>query len=113
MDTGQILEIALKLLSKKSDVVNIINDAVDLWKRVQTVFPKLTGGDTGSTPKYDVKWLQESLNKLGAKLTVDGRYGEATREAVKKFQAEHDLEADGWAGALTTAAIIDALKSAP
>lgn len=109
MDTGQILEIAFKLLSKKSDVINIINDAIDLWGRIQTVFPKLTGAES-ATPKYDVKWLQESLNKLGAKVTVDGRYGEATREAVRKFQSEHGLESDGWSGALTTAAIVEALE---
>jgi putative chitinase len=54
-----------------------------------------------------VKWLQESLNDLGAdpKLLVDGRYGPATRQAVKNFQAAVGIVVDGIAGPVTEAAI--------
>lgn len=54
-----------------------------------------------------VKWLQEALNDLGAepRLVVDGRYGPATSQAVKGFQAAAGIVADGVAGPVTEAAI--------
>lgn len=54
-----------------------------------------------------VKWLQEALNDLGAnpRLEVDGRYGPATRRAVRAFQAIAGLVVDGIAGPVTEAAI--------
>jgi len=54
-----------------------------------------------------VKWLQEALNDLGAdpKLDVDGRYGPATRQAVRNFQAAVGIAVDGIAGPVTEAAI--------
>lgn len=51
-------------------------------------------GDTGS----NVKTLQTKLNKVGYKLTVDGSFGDATKAAVKSFQAKYKLEVDGIAG---------------
>lgn len=55
----------------------------------------------------DVKQLQEALNDLGAdpKLVVDGRYGPATRRAVREFQAAAGIKVDGIAGPVTEAAI--------
>jgi putative chitinase len=55
----------------------------------------------------DTRWLQNALNGLGARpvLTVDGRYGPATTEAVKWFQVFNDLKADGIAGDVTRASI--------
>jgi putative chitinase len=55
----------------------------------------------------DVKRLQGALNDLGAdpKLDVDGRYGPATRRAVREFQAAAGLKVDGIAGPVTEAAI--------
>jgi putative chitinase len=54
-----------------------------------------------------VKGLQKALNDLGADptLVVDGRYGPATRRAVKAFQTAAGLVADGIAGPVTEAAI--------
>jgi putative chitinase len=54
-----------------------------------------------------VKWLQRALNDLGAdpKLIVDGRYGPATRQAVKDFQIVAGIVADGIAGPVTEAEI--------
>jgi putative chitinase len=62
-----------------------------------------------------VKRLQHALNDLGAdpRLEVDGRYGPATRRAVKAFQAAAGLSVDGIAGPVTEAAIrlrLDAIR---
>jgi putative chitinase len=55
----------------------------------------------------DVKWLQQALNDLGTdpRLVVDGRYGPATRMAVKAFQSAAGITADGIVGPVTKAAI--------
>ena len=64
----------------------------------------LSQGDSGSR----VKTLQESLKKLGYYTgTVDGKYGAATTKAVKAFQRDANLYADGKAGAKTLAAIAE------
>lgn len=48
-------------------------------------------GSTGWT----VSQLQLALNRHGAELTVDGGYGPMTRQAVKAWQQQHDLRANG------------------
>ena len=120
MSITDTIKLALSLIGKRDELGSIVVDALALVKKIETVIPDLkttleaataTTQPAASTPLYSVKWLQESLNKLvNAGLTTDGNYGDATKEAVKQFQTAHGLEADGWAGALTTAAIIDALK---
>ena len=60
--------------------------------------------------KFDVRWLQASLNKIGADLKVDGVYGDATRDAVRKFQSARGLDEDGWAGIVTCTKIYEELK---
>jgi len=77
------------------------------------VWPLLKEDDQPAAPweasdeDDDVKWLQQALNDLGAdpKLVVDGRYGPATRRAVRAFQKVAGLVADGVAGPVTEAAI--------
>ena len=62
-------------------------------------------------PQFTTTWIQESLNTLEqAGLTVDGKYGHGTREAVSKYQEKHGLAVDGWAGFETTAHMWDALN---
>lgn len=60
-----------------------------------------------SDPDDDVRSLQRDLNTLGAdpQLEVDGRYGAATRNAVKEFQVAAGIVADGIAGPVTRATI--------
>jgi peptidoglycan hydrolase-like protein with peptidoglycan-binding domain len=45
--------------------------------------------------KSEVESAQTALNKQGANLTVDGRLGPKTREAIKTFQTAHGLKATG------------------
>ena len=51
------------------------------------------------------KTLQRRLNALGAKLTVDGRFGAKTLAAVKKYQRSKGLQADGIVGPKTRKAL--------
>ena len=50
----------------------------------------------------EVKQLQQRLKKLGYLNTEpDGKFGNDTLVAVKQFQVQHDLIADGWIGPQT------------
>lgn len=60
---------------------------------------------SGSYLGYDIATTQRLLNANGASLVVDGRYGPATRAAVRAFQSTHGLAVDGLAGPLTQAAL--------
>ena len=67
-----------------------------------------------------VRTIQTQLNLLkitddtGTALTVDGSYGNLTKQAVTKFQKASNLTADGWAGNVTQAALAQAVaKLAP
>lgn len=51
----------------------------------------------------DVKLVQTYLNNNGAKLTVDGIFGELTTNAVKNFQKANGLSVDGVVGPKTYA----------
>lgn len=57
----------------------------------------LQQGDDGQ----DVKEVQAKLQTLGYSISVDGDFGPATANAVKKFQSEHGLTADGIIGQQT------------
>lgn len=48
-----------------------------------------------------VLMLQKNLNKHGAKLVTDGDYGDTTEAAVRAYQVEAGLVADGVAGTKT------------
>lgn len=62
-------------------------------------YPVLKFGKTG----YYVKELQERLTDVGYTLAIDGRFGLATLEAVKAYQADQGLVVDGKVGPLTWA----------
>lgn len=63
------------------------------------------------TPGTTITWLQESLRLLGYPVAVDGKYGEQTHNAVKRFQHDHKLTEDGWAGPQTVAILRSALEA--
>ncbi len=58
-------------------------------------------GDTGD----GVRALQEGLNRNGAQLETDGRFGPATTSAVENYQRSQNLDPDGIAGPRTLAAL--------
>lgn len=49
----------------------------------------------------DVKAVQQALVQSGASLVVDGLFGPGTEQAVKQFQEQHGLTADGIVGPAT------------
>lgn len=80
----------------------------ELWNNSDVVAlrQKLAFDNEIIVGQYNVEWLQQSLRDLGiAQLEVDGDMGPATIEAVKRFQKLYNLEADGWAGPITSVAI--------
>lgn len=71
-----------------------------------------------SEPAKDTKWLQTSLNTLGAHppLIVDGVVGPLLRAAIAAFQTERGLDSDGLVGPSTMREIehgIDLLAAMP
>ena len=76
---------------------------------VSTILRKGSAGD-------DVRDMQEKLSKLGYSLGrygADGEFGNDTYKAVKQFQKDHGLTADGEAGSTTLEAIDVALYGKP
>jgi hypothetical protein len=68
----------------------------------------LQSGDEGES----VELMQQALAALGYDVgTPDGVFGPGTEEAVKQFQADSGLDADGIAGPATLAALNEALAS--
>ena len=64
-----------------------------------TTYVTLRPGATGDS----VRKLQKALADLKYSVTVDGSYGNGTKEAVTAFQKRNSLTADGLAGAITQA----------
>jgi hypothetical protein len=54
---------------------------------------------------WDVSVLQFLLVRRGAAILIDGHFGRATEQALRRYQRTHGLQADGIAGPLTLAAL--------
>jgi peptidoglycan hydrolase-like protein with peptidoglycan-binding domain len=68
---------------------------------------------SGSSPEY-IRWLQQSLNKImGLRLAEDGQMGPASRSAVRSFQHLAGLTVDGRVGPTTKQALIRAGAASP
>ena len=65
------------------------------------LFDQVSFGSIGSS----VKKLQKQLNQYGANLSVDGIFGEKTKQAVMDFQNAKDLVVDGIVGSKTWGAL--------
>ncbi|MDR7856346.1 peptidoglycan-binding protein [Tissierella sp.] len=74
--------------------------------KTSTSSTKKTSTTSTSTKKAEIKKVQEKLNELGYDCgTPDGVAGKKTTAAVKKFQEDNDLEADGIVGSKTKDAL--------
>ena len=102
---GAKTEAAIKKFQGESGLVadGIVGEKT--WTRLVEVrttpvtpsLPVLRKGSTGE----DVKYLQDLLNHFGSQLTVDRFFGVKTEAAVKTFQGDYGLVADGIVGAKT------------
>lgn len=77
------------------------NEAESSWDRSANVDPTLKRGDHGLA----VKRLTRMLRWLGRMPAVGGTYGPKVEAAVKAFQQDHHLTADGVAGPQTWATL--------
>lgn len=67
-------------------------------KPVFQYFPKSlkdAGYTVGPSGIPEVREIQARLSELGYKVRIDGLPGPATDEALRKFQADHKLDATG------------------
>ena len=78
-------------------------DPVVVWR------PTLRKGDKGEDVEYVQKILADNGYDIG-KAGVDGDFGRATEEAVKRFQRDHGLDPDGIVGPLTYVAFENETK---
>ena len=64
---------------------------------------RLRDGFANKSPhlRDDVKKLQQALKKAGYRVGTDGLFGQGTQTAVKQFQRDRRLVADGIVGAGT------------
>lgn len=99
---GQKTKEAVMAFQKDKDLVVDGIVGANTWAIVDVIYiglsPTLRRGSTGEI----VKHLQRRLNILGfGQLVVDGVFGPATEEAVKKFQQSYNLVVDGIVGKST------------
>jgi murein L,D-transpeptidase YcbB/YkuD len=132
---GDIIGIGFRVISHRDEIMQVwdkvapmirgaSNIAPEIKALIEKVAPDVLNERTasplargaaapGDPQNFSIAWLQQALNTIDdAGLEVDGDYGEATRAAVVAFQQRHSLEADGWAGAGTSAAILAELDKA-
>lgn len=88
LDENQNDEHDWNITASVTDIVQETEDEVDVKR------PVLRKGDHND----HVRFLQGELNKLGAKLKPDGRFGKETEKAVKTFQKLNGLDQDGVVG---------------
>jgi peptidoglycan hydrolase-like protein with peptidoglycan-binding domain len=72
--------------------------SIELQQKLdEGVSPYVATLSVGADALRDVRRLQRRLNALGYlnRLTIDGKYGSSTQDAVSRFQAENNLEPTG------------------
>lgn len=102
-----------KVIEAKSSYYGVVESSISEWDEIgelkgveytdmsEFLYPVLKIGNSG----FDVRCLQECLVKLGYQITVDGKFGPKTEDALKKYQTRNNLNPDGIAGTKTWEAI--------
>ena len=76
-----------------------------IWIEMNNVEREFPGNMARGSRGEDVADVQRLLKVRGAKVLVDGIFGENTESAVKAFQKSKKLKVDGIVGPLTWAAL--------
>lgn len=63
-----------------------------------TRYPRPTLRENGDNDSAQVRHLQQLLNDHKYKVNVDGIFGQKTRDAVKQFQRDRNIDVDGVVG---------------
>ena len=87
------------IMSKYITIMNAVpSDSGDDEEEDPSIYRRtLKKGMTGE----DVTWVQHRLDELGYSLQITNIYDDATFSAVKSFQSQNGLDADGLAGSQT------------
>ena len=96
----------------KTDTPASVNNAVS-YPTPSIVYVMQTVPPTTQVPTWyrngasgpQVEIIQYRLQQFGYPITVDGRFGDKTEEAVKQFQRDHHLLPDGIVGPVTYSAL--------
>jgi len=90
---------------KNGTTYYVMRQYVRVAGREWEIFYGTTELNLGSNNRY-VRYLQQDLKTLGyLSGNVDGKYGSATRTAVRNFQTDQGLGVDGISGPLTKNAL--------
>lgn len=96
--------------------VDMSNWYVEIGKKApekqSNPYKKPTGLVRKGNKGESVKWVQYELNKFGYNLKVDGDFGNLTLNAVRQFQAKHNLVRDGVVGPKTITALTSIVAAA-
>jgi hypothetical protein len=105
-------DVAVSAQGNDDAVTTQVNDAMMLLNksRIDVVLAEGKTAQLGLA-EFDVIRLQEALKKLGHVLPVDGKTGRKTSAALKAFQANAGLPADGVFTTATRDAILKALAN--
>jgi phosphatidylserine/phosphatidylglycerophosphate/cardiolipin synthase-like enzyme/outer membrane protein OmpA-like peptidoglycan-associated protein len=86
-------------------------DESEAWEWMPKLLPagEVSESEVNRNGSEYVRWVQQALNRiLGLQLTVDGDAGVKTRSAIRSFQTQQGLVADGKVGSKTEAALLAA-----
>jgi peptidoglycan hydrolase-like protein with peptidoglycan-binding domain len=96
----------LALIPRWQALISVAVANKALYDETLALAKEIVPGIAAPSSTYSVQWVQESLNKIGYHLDVDGKYGPATKSAIEMFQQDNGLVVDGWAGIETCAALL-------
>lgn len=110
-----------KTIEAKSTQAGVVESNLSKWNEIgelkgveydsmnEFIYPVIRSGNSG----FNVKTLQESLNKLGYQIKADSKFGQETETALKKYQERHGLTSDGICGPITWKTIEEELGYNP
>lgn len=101
MGLGPVFVLLIVVSNRIKNAGKQVIEAMEFGQRI--IIPGMKGDD--------VRTLQELLNKAGDSIIVDGSFGNQTHNAVRKFQTENGLTADGIVEHITQRALKELMEA--